>query len=424
LVKKKVEKPRREFTKRQLSRWQKEKRRQRIIFGSGILILVAVLVIVGVGWYTKEYQPLHQTVITVNDTKFNMNYYINTLEIYGKEQPSEYMYYLAGQVVTIIERNELVRQGAMALGISISNKEVDEELKSREFPLSKEYRDIVRAEMLTNKLQDEYFEQEVPPFAEQRHVMAMFLESTSQAVEVRAKLENDESFTELASELSLDDFSKEESGDLGWRPRSVLALLLNSSIPEEYLFDCEAGELSPPIYDETKTKNVGYWLIKVLEKQEESEGAPEEAHIQAILLVSEEQARIVRARLEVGEDFAALAKELSQLEGAEENGGDLDWLTAELMGPALSEFVFNPELELETLSEPIRDAVETTGGYWLLEVLDIDEYRQIEDEDRVLLKTKLLDDWMSGLWEDPENKVEDYLDYEKQMWAITKVTGG
>jgi len=92
LVRKKREKPRREVTKHQLSRWQRQKRRQRIILGLGIFIIVAVLGIVGGAWYTNYYQPLHQTVIRVNDTKFNMDYYVEMLKL-------NYMYGLTGDVV-------------------------------------------------------------------------------------------------------------------------------------------------------------------------------------------------------------------------------------------------------------------------------------------------------------------------------------
>ena len=58
--KKKAEKPQREMTKRQLAQWQREKRRQRIIFGAGIFIIAAIILMVLVGWYASEYRPLHQ----------------------------------------------------------------------------------------------------------------------------------------------------------------------------------------------------------------------------------------------------------------------------------------------------------------------------------------------------------------------------
>jgi len=420
LTKKKAEKPQREVTKRQLSHWQRQKRRQRIILGLGIFIIAAVFVIMGVGWYIGQYQPLHQTVIRVNDTKFNMKYYVEMLKLYEGDQPAEYMQYLADSAVKNIEQNELIRQGALKLGISVSDDAVTEELKSSDLPNSDVPRDLVRIQLLISKLRDEYFDQQVPVSAEQVHVMAMLLESEQQATEVKAKLDNDESFAELAEELSLDYLSKTNQGDLGWHPEDILNELLKPTIVE-YAFSSEVGVLSQPIYDEELIKAVGYWLIMVLERNEDEE----EAHVQAMLLGSEEEAQNVKARQEAGEDFATLAKELSQLDGVEENEGDLGMLTPGIVSPTFDEFVFNPELELEMLSEPIRDdAITTKGGYWLIKMVDKDENRPIDDNDRNLLKAKALDDWVSSLLDDPENEVDDsYLDDEKKAWAIEQAMG-
>jgi len=417
LAKKKQQKPKREVTKRQLSQWQRQKRRQRLILSFGILIIVAALVTVGAGWYITQYRPLHETVIKVNDTSFNMNYYINMLKCYGRGQSIDFLFYLADEAVTIIEQNELIRQGALKLGISVSNDEVDQELKNLDPPLSKDYRDLVRIEMLITKLRDEYFEQKVPFFAEQRHILAMFLENENQAIEVRARLEAGEDFAELADELSLEAISQTKKGDLGWRPKDVLAELLRTSIPVDYAFDAEVGVLSQPIYDEETTKSVGYWLIKMSEREEDSDLV----HVQAILLGSEEEAQEVRARLEAGEDFAALAKEFSQHEVSRGNDGDIGWSVPDTMSQAFEDYAFDDEVELETVSEPIRDdTVGTTGGYWLVKLLDKDDNRKIEDDDRILLKSKALNEWISSLWDDPENKIESYLDEDKKSWAILK----
>ena len=426
MVKKKAEKPRREVTKRQLSRWQLQKRRQRILLGLGILVISAVLIVISVGvyqrWYIAEYKPLHETVITVNDASFDMNYYINALKYYGQGttiQDIQEMYVLADGVVTIIEQNELIKHGALNLGISISNQEVDDELENRGLPLSKDYRDFFRTEMLVTRLLDEHFEQEVPVSDEQRHIMAMFLESEEQASETRAKLENDEEFTDLAKELSLDSFSKENEGDLGWRPEDVLTELLTTSVVEEYAFSSDVEVLSQPLYDEDKTKNVGYWIIKVLDRR----GEPEEAEVQIILLSSEEQAQTVKTRLEAGEDFATLAQELSQHDESKEDGGDVGWITLDMMSSTVDEFVFNTELEL---SQPLRDEdVWTIGGYWLVKVIDVDDNKEIEDEDRDLLKAKAFNEWVLALWDNPENEIDDsYLDAERKEWAIWKALEG
>jgi len=426
LVKKKVVKARREVTKRQLSQWQLQERRQRVLIGAGIFVILVVLGVIGIGlyqrWYIAEYKPMHETVITVNDTSFNMSYYINALKYYGQGvslQDTQQIYTLTGAVVTIIEENELIKQGALSLGISVSNQEVDNELRNLGLPLSESFRDFIRTEMLVTRLLDEHFEQQVPLSDEQRHIMAMFLESDIQAYEARARLENDESFADLAGELSLDSFSQENKGDLDWQLEEILAELLDTSVVGEYAFSSDAGVLSQPVYDEDKTKSVGYWLIKVLDRRWD----PDEAHIRAILLSSEEQAQTVRTRLETGEDFATLAQELSQHDTSRENGGDLSWVAPNTMSPIINEFIFDTELEL---SQPLRDEdVETRGGYWLMMVMDIDDNREIEEEDRDSLKTKAFNEWVSSLWDNPENEIDDsYLDYEKKEWAIWKATEG
>jgi len=452
-----------------------------------------------------------------------MNYYVKMLKLLGEGQPIEFRQFLADVVVTRIERNELIRQGAMRLGFSISDKEADEELKSHEPPYNDAHRDIVRTNMLVSKLLDEHFDQQVPVFAEQRHIMAMFLESESQVTEVKARLENGEDFGELAGELSLESFSRSEEGDFDWHPEGILTELLGTSIPDDYAFNPEAGVLSQPIYEEERLKGVGYWIAKVLEREEEEgkvrvlgillsseeeaqkvrekleagedfdelaeefsqdeeskdnggrlgwftpgEASPAfdefafnselelgvisepmlddtiaikegywlikvverkepkvEAHVQAILLGSEEEAQQVKSKLEAGGDFDELAEEFSQDDGSKDDGGRMGWFTPGEASPAFDEFVFNSEIELETLSEPIKDdTVLTEGGYWLVKVVDEDDNREVDEGDRDLLKAKAFDEWVSSLWDDPENKVESYLDSEKEAWAVEQSMKG
>jgi len=144
-----------------------------------------------------------------------------------------------------------------------------------------------------------------------------------------------------------------------------------------------------------------------------------------VLLGSEVEAQEIRERLETGEEFAALAKEFSQLEGVEENEGKY-LLSPGMMTPAVEEFALDPELELETISQPIRDeTVSTEGAYWLVKVVATEENRQIDEGDRDLLKSEAFDEWIASMWDDPANVVDDsYLDDEKKAWAIEQVTKG
>lgn len=426
MAKKKVEKTRRETTRRQRSHWKQQKRRQRIIFGIAILIVVAVLSVIGVGvyndWYVSDYKPLQEIVLEVNGTKFDMDYYTKMLKFYTQDMSADYVPFMAEYVVELVKRDELVRQGAMALDITVSGDEVDQELKNYDPPLSKDYRDIARTKLLMEKMRDEYFDQQVPQYADQRHIMAMFLESEAQANEVIARLEAGEDFGELAAELSLDDVTKQEEGDLGWCPLVALPLMVNSSILEESAFDLEVGVLSPPIYEDTKTKSVGYWLIEVISIDESVE--PVEANVRRILLGSEQEANDIIARLEAGEDFAELVAEVSLDTTSSADGGEIT-VSLGTTSDAFDDYVFGPEVEWGVLSQPVRDdLVSSLGGYWLIEVVDSEANRQVDDEIRLMLKTGALNDWIEELMADPDNVIVNNLDEEKVDWAVAYVIGG
>jgi parvulin-like peptidyl-prolyl isomerase len=429
LAKKKRRQHKWEPTKHQLSRQQQQKKRQRIFLIVGISVMAVVGGVIGGGWYKNDYLPRQEVVIKVNDTEFNMGYYLDMLKIqsqpylqaYEASQAKIYVQSLADQVVQFIEENELMRQGALAWGIEVTDHEVSEALKESDPPLGKEYWELMKHDLLVQKLLDEHFDLEVPVTAEQRHIMAMFLESESQAKSTRERLVEGEDFATLASELSLYDTSQDEAGDLGWHPKGILAERFGLSIPEDYAFSAEAGALSQPLFDEERTKNVGYWLAEVLEKDTDESG--EIYHIRVMLLGSEEEAQDIRARLEAGEDFATLAEEYSQHSDSKDNGGDLDWLPLEDVIAPLKDFVLNAEVG--TISEPVRDETSTTkGGYWLVKVVAEEDNRQISDEDRSFLKTKALSDWLTSLSEDPANIVESYLDSDKKAWAVDQVLGG
>ena len=417
------------LTKHQLTRLEQRKRRQRIFMIVGISVIAVVGGIIGGGWYTEQYQPLQETVIRVNDTEFSMGDYVDMLRLQEKAYSqfrgqSEYAYYLqilAGNVERAMEQNELIRQAAEKLGIVVTNEEVKERLNSTDPPLGAEYREVVRAQILLERLLAEYFDQQVPLATEQRHVLAMFLESEAQAIEVRARIIEGEDFGELAGELSLESSSQTQNGDLGWHPARIISESMGLPVVEDYAFNAGAGDLSQPLLDETRSKGVGYWVVKLIDKDEDNQG--ELYNVQVMILGSEEEAREVITRLESGEDFATLAKELSQHSASKEDGGELGWLSPDEVYSGVEDFVFNAEPG--EVSEPIRDeVVVTTGGYWLVQVLAVEADRELATEDRTLLKNKALIAWSNALWDDPVNEVESFLDADKKNWAIARVSQG
>jgi hypothetical protein len=421
--KKNVEKPKRQFTKRQLSHIKRQKRRQNLILYGGIFIIVAVIVIVFVGLYLGEIRPYHQTALKVYDREFNVRYYMDSVEyyykrLYGSDIYSQYLSTFVGQVPSVIIQAELVKHAAEELGIAVSNDEVKDSLKENEQPVNDASIDLARLTFLEERLLGEYFKPQVPVSANQVYMMAMALGSESEVFDITDELASSDNFTGLAEENSLNTYTKNQKGDLGWHSREYLESQLDTTVPVEYAFDAEIGSLSPPLYDESISKSFGYWVVNVLERQEDGQ-----AYVQVILLGTEEEADEIILRLEDGEDFGELAMELSQDDDSREAGGELGWISSNNRTEAFDTHVFDSEMEELGILEPFRDdEVSTDGAYWLVEVVDREEDRPREEEETEYFAEQYYSDWVSQLWEDATDYIDQTpLTLEMLQWIIEKL---
>ncbi|MFC1967835.1 peptidylprolyl isomerase [Chloroflexota bacterium] len=244
-------------TRRRLSRWQRQRQMQRVALFGGLFVIVCTTGILGYGYYDTEIKPLHQTVIRVNEADFDMDYYVEMLSLYSTGQNPITLNLVADLAAEHIQTRELIRQGATRLGITIAPEEIDDQLKDRNIPQKKAYRDMVEAELLRDRLLEEYFEPKVPTVAPQAYIQGMTVASEEKAKNTIAQLEAGNDFATLAEEFSQDPVSKENKGDLGWLPEGYMSPLF-----DEVAFSLEPDVLSEPFEDETGE----FWIIRVLEK--------------------------------------------------------------------------------------------------------------------------------------------------------------
>ena len=415
---KKRKKPelRRPPTKRQLSKLRRQQRIQRITMIVGGLFFALIVGFIGYGYYNDQIGPLNQPVAKVNDSVFDMGYYMKVLDLYSQGQEPATVSAMADMVIEAIENSELIRQGATDLGIRTSSEEIDGRLNDLNLPDDEVNRDMIAAGLLGDKLLEDYFDPKLPTACEQAQVQAMFLESKRVADEAIERLGASGNFTSLAREFSTEALTKEISGDLGWLPRGFSDILLGDlgdSLLEDIAFSLEPGMLSEPIYDESVTKGIGYWLIEVLER-DENRGS----HSRGILLGSRQEADEVKAKLEAGEDFATMVQEYSQHSATKELEGDFGWVQEQLGNQAIIEAAF--ALDPGVLSRPVADeSIQTQGGYWLIKLVDKDANRQLEDETKQMLKAKAFEDWLTEQRE--KSSIENYLDKEQKAWAVERV---
>ncbi|BCO19831.1 peptidylprolyl isomerase [Alteromonas sp. KC3] len=115
-----------------------------------------------------------------------------------------------------------------------------------------------------------------------------------------------------------------------------------------------------------------------------SYGKEEERRVSHILIdagddadAAREKAQALKAELDNGADFAALAEANSDDTFSAENGGDLDFITPEMMDPAFDEAAFG----LENVGD-VSDVVETEFGFHIIKLTELRE-AQIKSFDEV-----------------------------------------
>ncbi|MFP3898886.1 MAG: peptidylprolyl isomerase [Dehalococcoidia bacterium] len=407
--KKKKTKSQRAPTKHQLSKWERQMKIRRIVIIAAAVFVAGILSWVGYGYYNDTIAPRREVVIEVNDARFTMDYYVKVLDLYTTDMEPNMVYYAAGMVADNIIEAELLKQGAEDLGIEATKAEVDERMEQYGLPDDEVYRDVIRSVLVQEKL-EEHLASQLPDTMEQAHVQVMLVESEEVAEEVTTALEAGGNFTALVDEFS---HYPEVEGDLGWLPRE----LMPNAFIEQAAFapNITVGHISEPMYDETVSKTVGYWLIEVLNIVDDEEDQ-RKIEARAILLGSEAEAQLVKTEL-VGGNFTSLAKEYSQHQ-SKEFGGMLGWLErGDMQSAAFDEAAF--ALDPGEVEGPVKDeSVRTTGGYWLVRIVDRAE-RELEDDTRQQLVGQQLDDWLEEQRE--KATIEDRLDEEKIGVAVEEV---
>lgn len=166
------------------------------------------------------------------------------------------------------------------------------------------------------------------PSVNLRHIL---VESESEARRIRELLEDGFDFGTLARDFSIDRGSATRSGNLG------SALLGQGTFVPEFeasLADAQAGDLVGPFETE-----FGWHVVEVIQR---TEGAV--MNLRQIVVETADEAEEVLQRLEDGEDFGALAEELSLDPQAQGNNGD----TLAIVTGGQSQGLYLPE---ETLPE-------------------------------------------------------------------------
>ncbi len=115
----------------------------------------------------------------------------------------------------------------------------------------------------------------------------------------------------------------------------------------------------------------------------------EQVHARHILVATEEEAKKVVERLEAGESFEALAKELSTDTSNKDEGGDLGWFGRGTMVTEFEDAAF--ALQPGQTSDPVQ----TSYGYHIIYMIERDANRPLDEDTLAQKRSSALEDWLT-----------------------------
>jgi hypothetical protein len=252
-------KPALSVARKQPPRWQRERNIARIAWTVTAITVAVVAALVGFWGYDNYVAAWHQPIADVNETSFNMDYYVKALRVYSLStevdaSDASFPY----QVLTTLENRELMRQRASDLGIAAAPEEVTEAIKGQLLPepgaenstqpepdfepvyqewldflrfSDAEYRQFVEPDVLARKITEHFAASEVPDEAEHVHLHATARETQEAAIEA----------LDLMIEGNVTLLQEISQSDLGWVPRGIYPEF------DDVAFAIQPGNVTGPI---------------------------------------------------------------------------------------------------------------------------------------------------------------------------------
>jgi len=352
-------------------------------------LIILTFAVAGLGSYTNSADT---SVATVNGDKisqqeFNKAYQAQRNRMaqqFGDmfdtlSNDSNYMANFRQGVLDKLINERLIDQSAESLAIRVS----DERLKKtiREMPefqvdgvfdnnrylaiinqsgfyQSSNFRDYLRVEMTRRQLSQALVSTEFNlPYQEKLQLALQnqtrnIRYATISAKQFKAEIDISEEEIKTYYQTNQIRFENKERVKVDYIRLSAADIAKNIDVSDEEIVSYYQNNIAS--YTQVEQRRVSHILIEFTEGDSNSE------------VTAKTQADTVLARLAQGEDFATLAKELSNDTFSGENGGDLDFLEAGVMEQSFDEAAFSLAAEGD-----ITELVKTSFGYHVIKLTEL-----------------------------------------------------
>jgi hypothetical protein len=304
--------------RREVVRIERNLRKRRLAFALIGVLLLAIVGILLAGYVIIFVRPPQQLVVRVNDVEYTRGDMVELLRVRqrGMELSGSNLNTSTDvfQALQLMVENEIIAQTAPNLGITVSDEEVDAQIRAsmdflsggasagmsqaqldREFGemygsylnsiqiSEEEHRQMVRRSLLREKVR-QFVGESVPRVVEQRHVYRLVVFPNDEIDIMQTKYKDAtenvtdpqqlaEAFKNITREFSRDSAEMvRRGGNLGWVPQGVL------DDYDDIIWGLDYGELSQPTSD---LDNPGRMLVFMVSEHDEAHKvAPE--HLEAL----------------------------------------------------------------------------------------------------------------------------------------------
>ncbi len=244
-------------TRREIMAQQAEQsRRNKPYILAAVLIILGLAAIPAYAFINEFVLPPREKAVRVEDRTYTRGDVVDFIRFHQRLSEETGEVFAIGSslfdALQIISENEMAFQGAPGLDVSVTEAEVDQEVRRllgygyatgenltseleaqvdeaqftflNNVSLSEDtYRDIVRKDLFRNKVRDRLAE-EVSRIQEQVHVFRIILDDFDDDLRNRIdqRIKAGENISDLVLEYSVDEDVRRNGGDEGWLPRGVI----------------------------------------------------------------------------------------------------------------------------------------------------------------------------------------------------------
>ena len=141
-------------------------------------------------------------------------------------------------------------------------------------------------------------------------------------------------------------------------------------------------------------------------------GTADQVHLWDIVVADQTTAADIKQRIDNGEDFATIAKELSIDSNTSAQGGDMGWVPLKILDSNLEYTANKADIGIVSYPVQLSSAMQqsdsgSTQPFYLLMVTEKATARAVDNPDFIsVLKGRLLQDWLDTQMASKDNKIE------------------